>query len=174
MCLNYQGYYHTRCIYSSFFHQHLTLPSEPWHVSSAIQDFLQISKSMLGNWGLLWVVSGQENVCCCEPVVLITNSSLSLSTGHDSEPFEEGAVVPSAPPMEHMDHFQGYEQVSFEAGRCPLVKWSMTTPTKYRQSTHIITEQMPVVENLWLWVDLFCLIWLSNFSCYFHLMLPHS
>ncbi|KAK4290641.1 hypothetical protein Pmani_036474 [Petrolisthes manimaculis] len=43
------------------------------------------------------------------------------SISHDSEPFEEGAVVPSAPPMEHMDHFQGYEQVSFEADANPAI-----------------------------------------------------
>ncbi|XP_042210002.1 uncharacterized protein LOC121857815, partial [Homarus americanus] len=41
------------------------------------------------------------------------------STCHDSEACEEGAVVPSAPPMEHMDHFTGYEQLSFEAVSVP-------------------------------------------------------
>lgn len=71
----------------------------------------------------------------------MTNSGLSFPTGHDSEPFEEGAVVPSAPPMEHMDHFQGYEQVSFEAGKCPQ-------PNIDKLHLYIVFEQLHHVSQV--------------------------
>lgn len=37
--------------------------------------------------------------------------------GYEGEACEDDKVVPSAPPMDLMDHFTGYEQLSFEAGK---------------------------------------------------------
>ncbi|XP_042864430.1 protein SSUH2 homolog isoform X3 [Penaeus japonicus] len=41
------------------------------------------------------------------------------STGYEGEACEDDKVVPSAPPMDLMDHFTGYEQLSFEAVSVP-------------------------------------------------------
>lgn len=48
--------------------------------------------------------------------LILINLLISFA-GYEGEACEDDKVVPSAPPMDLMDHFTGYEQLSFEAGK---------------------------------------------------------
>ncbi|XP_064089291.1 uncharacterized protein LOC135203494 [Macrobrachium nipponense] len=57
------------------------------------------------------------------PEMSRTSSVRSGVMGYEGDACEDDKVVPSAPPMDLMDHFTGYEQLSFEAGMSSAASW---------------------------------------------------